>query len=803
MTVTPAAIRAAFAKAYAPGTTPKDAALAFAECIPVFPQIKAGDGSKYPADAWKYGFGQDFVLDGNGEKVIDPRTLRPKRVPLSGGQHKATTDPKRIAGAWIQFPQAIVGTIVPDGYVFLDLDRHKKDADGVATFERLLAKHGQSLRTLTTGTPRGGRHICFRLGPSQELPRADKLEGLSGIEIFPAGYWLSEGVGYSMLDDAEPAEMPGWLYTELRLALPKMPEPSTSASPVIETGQLFGIGQRLVKVPAEAYKQELAETLKTLQKAEPGTRDNALLAASRRIGWCIAEGGISEEHARDKLIDVALEIGLGPGETQSTIVSGFAWARKNPRVSDRLPSRLSAPMQLVDPLDRLDDCAPRQGVYEGPPPPYSWLFTRLLEQGELAVLAGPGGSGKSTAALQGVFAVGTGGPWLYGYSVGGEPGEAWYLSSEDSRRTLHRKGDAIMETLTPAERGLARRFVRLMHLPSRYCLLRQDSKTREVVPTEYWQGFREKVMARRPRLIVLDPLSSVMLLTETDNTATTDALGYLEELCEESGTCILFLHHVQKTGSLLKDPEDLVERLDQTAIRGAGAIVNTPRTAMLMYPLSVQLAKKCLEEDGEAVKRNGQIVACAEVKKNSGILAPLRFLKHTSNMGLLEPCLNVRSKFDFSDKDAGRDIEKLQKQEGNARLLAEEAVRREQSESRKRRIAPSKAAVEIGLTGGNEKSNLIATKAVVMGLVHIVNVRDLSDHGFAPGRSGSGRIIVPSIEALRKYGQPDIDRPGEWLNVSAELRQWIESGCTDEEPEAEAVQQEPEGTDGEAENLLD
>lgn len=462
------------------------------------------------------------------------------------------------------------------------------------------------------------------------------------------------------------------------------------------------------------------------------------------------------------------------------------------------PAPSDAPLEKIDPLDRLDDCAPRQGIYEGPPPPYNWLFTWLLEQGELAVLAGPGGSGKSTAALQGVFAVGTGRPWLYWYSVGGEPGEAWYLSSEDSQRTLHRKADAIMDTLTPAERGLARRFVRLMHLPSRYCLLRQDSKTREVVPTEYWQSFREKVMARRPRLIVLDPLSSVMLLTETDNTATTDALGYLEELCEESGTCILFLHHVQKAGSLLKEPEDLVERLDQTAIRGAGAIVNTPRMAMLLYPLSVPLAKKCLE-DGEAVKTNGQIVACAEVKKNSGILAPPRFLRHTSNMGLLEPCLNVRSKFDFSDKDAGRDIEKLQKQEENARLLAEEAVRREQAEkAKKRRISPTNAAIEIGATGNREKSNTIATKAVVMGLVHIVSVHDLVEHGFAAGRTGGGRVVVPSIEALRKYGQPDPERPGEWLNVSAELRQWIEAECADDEPEAEAVQEEPETVASEA-----
>lgn len=441
-------------------------------------------------------------------------------------------------------------------------------------------------------------------------------------------------------------------------------------------------------------------------------------------------------------------------------------------------------------LDDLDEYAPRQGVYEGPPPPYAWLAEWLLEEGELAVLAGPGGSGKSTGATQFVFSVATGKPWLGWYSIGGEPGEAWYFSSEDSQRTLHRRSEAIMETLSPAERGLARRFVRLKHLPSRCSLFKQDPRTKDVVPTDAWRSFSEAVRARKPRLIVLDPISSVTLIPETDNTSMTEALGYLEELCEETGVCILYLHHTQKDKSLLKEASDFEDKLDQTAVRGAGAIVNVPRMAMLMYPISANLANKCLE-DGANIQSNGQVVVVKEVKKNGGMLAPARFFRHTSNMGLLEPCLNVRTKFNFNDKDASKEITKLQKLEGQALQLAKLVVEREQDASpRKERVAPSKVFLELGFSDNRDKSIATAAKAVIMELVHNIDHRELVERGLAEKKRGTGRVLLPTAEALRQYGKPDPDRPGEYLNISSELRQWLEAGA----PEGDAAEEAKEET---------
>lgn len=428
----------------------------------------------------------------------------------------------------------------------------------------------------------------------------------------------------------------------------------------------------------------------------------------------------------------------------------------------------------ADIMADLDLYSPGAGVYAGPPPAYSWGFEWLMEQGELAVLGGPGGAGKSTVASQAVLAMATGQPWLGWYHVGGDPGEGWYLSSEDSQRTLHRRIASALEVMSPRNRELAMRYARFRSLPSRYTLFRQDSRTKAVVPTDFWPSFRAKVLERRPRLLVLDPLSAVTRIAETDNTAMGDALDYLEELADESGACILYLHHTQKAPSLLKDSKAMEETLDQSAIRGAGAIVNTPRMAMLMYPLSVKLAQQCLLDASE-VKSNGQIVVCKEVKKNGGMLAPARFFKHTSRMGLLEPCLNVRPKADLGDPSEGRAILRAQSLEEHARRLAEMVVAREQEEATpRRRIAVTGVCVCMGMGDSRDKSRAIALQAQELGLVRPVLLRDMVAAGLTPKTQARGEVLVPTAEALRRHGRPDPARPGEYLNIPPELRTWIE-----------------------------
>lgn len=331
-----------------------------------------------------------------------------------------------------------------------------------------------------------------------------------------------------------------------------------------------------------------------------------------------------------------------------------------------------------------------------------------------------------------------------------------------------------METLTRDGRRLASQNVRLVPLTGRTSLFRQDAKTGAVSLDNGWPKFRDAVLSRRPRLVVLDPFSAVALANENDNTAMTDVLQELEGLARESNAVIMYLHHVAKAGRVVQDKhEDLVAAMTHGSIRGAGAIVNRPRLAMLMYPLSVKLARQCVEE-GQPFK-DGQVVAFKDVKKNGAPLGPMRYFSHGPACGLLSPLTAVKDDVERrSDKDALKRAEDAKDLDQCAVALAQEAVLREQTPGMSR-VAVSYAVEAIHAGGHNVgRSGGIAFRAESLGLVWRVDYGMLVEAGFAPRRSGpTGKIVVPTVMAFRKYGDPDPDRPGEFLRVPAEFRQWI------------------------------
>lgn len=71
-----------------------------------------------------------------------------KRPRTARGFHDASTDEQVITRWWHQWPDALVGMPVPDGYVVVDVD----DFDAFEEMER----RGMDLpTTLTAATPRG------------------------------------------------------------------------------------------------------------------------------------------------------------------------------------------------------------------------------------------------------------------------------------------------------------------------------------------------------------------------------------------------------------------------------------------------------------------------------------------------------------------------------------------------------------------------------------------------------------------------------------------------------------------------
>lgn len=144
------------------------------------------------------------------------------RRALPGWHDQCSSDPARVRRRWA--PGANIGVgCRASRIVGLDLDRHP-GVDGVATFERLLDRHGQPWPdTLTVRTPHGGLHVYFRapagctitsssggragLGPGVDVRGPGRRRG--GYLVGPGS--IVDGTAYVIARDVAIGELPGWL----------------------------------------------------------------------------------------------------------------------------------------------------------------------------------------------------------------------------------------------------------------------------------------------------------------------------------------------------------------------------------------------------------------------------------------------------------------------------------------------------------------------------------------------------------------------------------------------------------------
>lgn len=158
---------------------------------------------------------------------------------LSQWQANATNDRDQVA-RW--FMTQHVGAnygIVADSLIVLDVDtlEHSHGTkDGIASLDALEREHGTLPRTLTVRTATGGLHFYFRrpAGDDTFTKGADKLG--PGLDIQTGNaYLIGPGsaigsAGYTVLTNAEIAELPQWVverirdrYMELPAKRPAMP----------------------------------------------------------------------------------------------------------------------------------------------------------------------------------------------------------------------------------------------------------------------------------------------------------------------------------------------------------------------------------------------------------------------------------------------------------------------------------------------------------------------------------------------------------------------------------------------------
>lgn len=245
--------------------------------------------------------------------------LRPgsKLPAIRDWEHRATTDPERIAAWWSRGPYNIGIACGPAGLVVLDLDAahgHRpprgwpEEVTHGRDVLRLLAREAgepDPVDTYTVATPSGGEHRYFLAppdGPELRNTTGDTGRGLgwhidtraAGGSITAAGSVRFIGRDlrrYRATDGRPPAPLPDWLHDALSgRAATGLAGPTGTTRPA-------GVGGSRPLPPAgprlDAYvRAALDDEAEAVTRAEPGTRATTLFRAAAHLGELVGGGAL-------------------------------------------------------------------------------------------------------------------------------------------------------------------------------------------------------------------------------------------------------------------------------------------------------------------------------------------------------------------------------------------------------------------------------------------------------------------------------------------------------------------------------
>jgi hypothetical protein len=274
-----------------------------------------------------------------GNTPVFPVNFADKHPLCPHGLKDATIDEGQIRTWWRIYPCAMIGvpTGPRSGVWVLDEDVEvTKDIDGRATMARLEAKHGSLPITLTSITPRGGKHRLFRWtginirSSTAKIGPGIDVRGDGGYFIAPPSVRV-DGMSYHW-EDATVAivEAPAWL-SELALASSSN---ATTRRTILDLNTVNGSPRKSSSardyVWARAALQRECDALNT---------NAALNTAAFNLGQIVGGGELTEREVIAALIAGAEACGLiveyGEPSVIKTINSGLSAGMKQPRQRPR------------------------------------------------------------------------------------------------------------------------------------------------------------------------------------------------------------------------------------------------------------------------------------------------------------------------------------------------------------------------------------------------------------------------------------------------------------------------------------
>lgn len=225
--------------------------------------------------------------------------------------------------------------------------------------------------------------------------------------------------------------------------------------------------------------------------------------------------------------------------------------------------------------------------------PRPWLAKPYLMRGEITLLHGPGGGGKSQLAIAWAVALALGRP--FGRLAPVARSRVLLTNFEDSADEQKRRLTAALQYFNATPLDLKGRLYRVCIGPNGDATMFKLIDDGTVATTSCWEELTDTSERLKPDVVVLDPLVAINAVPENNNQLMRRVMVMLRANMAQHFNCaVAALHHDNKSGNESEDA-------DQTNVRGGGDIVNAARVELAVKKMATTQA----EEMGIDAERRG------------------------------------------------------------------------------------------------------------------------------------------------------------------------------------------------------
>ena len=205
-----------------------------------------------------------------------------------------------------------------------------------------------------------------------------------------------------------------------------------------------------------------------------------------------------------------------------------------------------------------------------------WLIRPWLLKGTVAVVAAPGGSGKSTFVVALALSLASGRGLLDKHVIGG-PQPVWVWNLEDDLEELSRSIQAAADHHGLTEEDLAPRLFVNSALDGAVLCTAVEDRSGFRVYEPVFAALTEELTRRGIKVLIVDPFISSHAVDENSNTKIDKIVKAWARVAKEADCAIILVHHTSKAGS---------QEVNANSARGASALVSAARSVLAINRMS-------------------------------------------------------------------------------------------------------------------------------------------------------------------------------------------------------------------------